>query len=87
MSIDIINNEFYNAYADSFDKIPFEDILIPLFLKYLPASDGDILEIGSGAGDHQNCYSFGRRFWVKMSLPLFQVKYYSYTEIINVAYK
>lgn len=50
MAIDLINNEFYNAYADNFDKIPFENILIPLILKYLPASDCDILEIGSGAG-------------------------------------
>lgn len=26
MTIDLMSNEFYNAYADSFDKIPFEDI-------------------------------------------------------------
>lgn len=50
MSIDLINNEFYNAYADSFDKIPFEDVFIPLLLKYLPFRSSDILEIGSGAG-------------------------------------
>lgn len=42
MSIDLMNNEFYNAYADSFDKIPFEDVLIPLILKHLPASRCDI---------------------------------------------
>lgn len=50
MTIDKINNEFYNAYADSFDKIPFEDVLIPLILKHLSAPYCDILEIGSGAG-------------------------------------
>jgi len=50
MTIDLTNNEFYNAYADSFDKIPFEEVLIPLILKYLPSSPCDILEIGSGAG-------------------------------------
>jgi 2-polyprenyl-3-methyl-5-hydroxy-6-metoxy-1,4-benzoquinol methylase len=50
MTIDLINNEFYNTYADNFDKIPFEDVLIPLILKYLPAFRCDILEIGSGAG-------------------------------------
>lgn len=50
MTIDLMNNEFYNAFADSFDKIPFDDVLIPLVLKYLPTSGCDILEIGSGAG-------------------------------------
>lgn len=50
MTIDLTNNEFYNTFADSFDKIPFEDVLIPLILKYLPATRCDILEIGSGAG-------------------------------------
>lgn len=50
MNIDLLNNEFYNAYADSFDKIPFEDVLIPLILKYLPVVSYDVLEIGSGAG-------------------------------------
>lgn len=50
MTIDLTNNEFYNDYVDSFDKIPFNDILIPLILKYLPTSPCDILEIGSGAG-------------------------------------
>lgn len=50
MNIDLLNNEFYNGYADSFDKIPFEDTLIPLILKYLPSFPCDILEIGSGAG-------------------------------------
>lgn len=50
MTIDLINNEFYNTYADSFDKIPFEDLLISLILKYLPVVPCDVLEIGSGAG-------------------------------------
>jgi 2-polyprenyl-3-methyl-5-hydroxy-6-metoxy-1,4-benzoquinol methylase len=50
MTIDLINNEFYNAYADSFDKIPFADVLIPLILKYLPIPLCEILEIGSGGG-------------------------------------
>lgn len=50
MSIDLTNNEFYNAYADSFDKIPFDGVLIPLILKHLPAFRCAILEIGSGAG-------------------------------------
>ena len=50
MNIDEMNNEFYNTYTDSFDKIPFDEILLPLALKYLPKEDCDILEIGSGAG-------------------------------------
>lgn len=50
MDIDLLNNEFYNAYTNSFDKIPFEEALIPLVLKYLPKSSCDILEVGSGAG-------------------------------------
>lgn len=50
MNIDLLNNEFYNAYAESFDKIPFEDVLVPLILKYLPVASYDILEIGSGTG-------------------------------------
>ncbi len=50
MNIDLMNNEFYNTYADSFDKIPFDEALIPLILKHLPVSRCDILEIGSGAG-------------------------------------
>lgn len=43
-----INNEFYNNSGDSFDKIPFENILPTLLLKY--AVGHEILEIGSGAG-------------------------------------
>lgn len=50
MNKDLMNNEFYNTYADILDKIPFEDILPPLVLKYLPESSCDILEIGSGSG-------------------------------------
>lgn len=50
MSIDLLNNEFYNANADTFDKIPFEDILIPLIINYLPKTYCNILEIGSGTG-------------------------------------
>lgn len=50
MKIDLTNNEFYNSYAESFDKIPFEDVLIPLILKHLPTFPCDVLEIGSGAG-------------------------------------
>lgn len=50
MNLDLMNDEFYNTYADNFDKIPFEDTLIPLILKYLPKARCDILEIGSGAG-------------------------------------
>lgn len=47
---DLINHEFYNAYADDFDKIPFHDVLVPLILKHLPASSCEILEVGSGTG-------------------------------------
>lgn len=50
MNIDLLNNEFYNEYAESFDKIPFEDILTRLILNYLPTTGCNILEIGSGAG-------------------------------------
>ena len=50
MNQDLMNNAFYNAYANDFDKIPFADALIPLVSKYLPKSPCDILEIGSGAG-------------------------------------
>ncbi len=50
MSFDSINNEFYNAYAESFDKIPFEDLLPNLVLKYVSKPGCQILEIGSGAG-------------------------------------
>lgn len=49
MNIDKVNKEFYNLNAENFDKLPFEDILIPLLTKYLPKK-GSILEIGSGAG-------------------------------------
>jgi len=45
-----LNNEFYNEYAESFDKIPFEDVLTRLILNYLPTTGCNILEIGSGAG-------------------------------------
>lgn len=50
MDLDYINQEFYNAYADCFDKIPFEEILTKLVLKYVTKSNCQILEIGSGAG-------------------------------------
>lgn len=50
MYADEINKEFYNANVDNFDKIPFENILIPLLLKYLSKSSCDLLEIGSGPG-------------------------------------
>lgn len=49
MNIDLVNNEFYNEHFELFDKIPFEDNLMPLILKYLTNS-GHILEIGAGAG-------------------------------------
>jgi len=51
--LDTVNNEFYNAYSEHFDKIPFEDVLIPILIKYLPSkvtSQQNVLEIGSGAG-------------------------------------
>lgn len=47
---DRINNEFYDANADRFDKIPFSELLPKLLLKYLSKSPCRILEIGSGAG-------------------------------------
>jgi 2-polyprenyl-3-methyl-5-hydroxy-6-metoxy-1,4-benzoquinol methylase len=50
MNIDLINDEFYNANADRFDKVPFESILIPLILKYFTKPGCNILEIGSGGG-------------------------------------
>ena len=50
MSLDSINKEFYNAYADSFDKIPFEEVLTKLILRYVSEPNSQILEIGSGAG-------------------------------------
>ena len=49
MNLDQTNSEFYNEYSEFFDKIPFEDSLIPLILKHLP-NLGNILEIGAGAG-------------------------------------
>lgn len=49
MNIDQVNNEFYNEYFELFDKIPFEENLTPLILKYLPHA-GNILEIGAGTG-------------------------------------
>lgn len=50
MKSDLLNNDFYNEYFELFDKIPFEEILCPLILKYIPKADCEILEIGSGAG-------------------------------------
>lgn len=50
MNLDHINREFYNAHADSFDKIPFEDVLTKLALRYVTKPNSQILEIGSGAG-------------------------------------
>ena len=50
MNLDSINNEFYNSYAACFDKIPFEEILTKLVLKYVTKPKSQILEIGSGAG-------------------------------------
>ena len=44
MDKEVLNNEFYNAYAENFDKIPFEDILMPLMLKYLPKARCNLLE-------------------------------------------
>lgn len=49
MNPDLINKEFYNLYADHFDKIPFEDVLTKLVLKYVTKPKSQILEIGSGA--------------------------------------
>lgn len=48
MNIEQINNDFYNAPGNSFDKIPFETVLPNLLLKYEVGHD--ILEIGSAAG-------------------------------------
>lgn len=50
MDLDYINQEFYNANADCFDQIPFEEILTKLVLKHVTKSNCQILEIGSGAG-------------------------------------
>jgi 2-polyprenyl-3-methyl-5-hydroxy-6-metoxy-1,4-benzoquinol methylase len=50
VNLDSINNEFYNEYADSFDKIPFEEKLTDLLLKYVSKPKSQVLEIGSGAG-------------------------------------
>lgn len=47
-SVDDINNDFYNTFADSFDKIPFQPMLTDLLLKYQVGNT--VLEIGSGAG-------------------------------------
>ena len=46
--VDKINCDFYNNFADSFDKIPFESTLPGLLLKY--GIGHKVLEIGSGAG-------------------------------------
>lgn len=43
-----VNNAFYNASKDSFNKIPFDSILPELLLKY--AVGKEILEIGSASG-------------------------------------
>ena len=50
MNIDLVNNEYYNTFADIFDQIPFGDILTDLFLKYVLKPQSEILEIGSGVG-------------------------------------
>lgn len=50
MNVDLTNNEFYNLHANNFDKIPFEDMLPALVLRYIPKAGCNILEIGSGAG-------------------------------------
>jgi 2-polyprenyl-3-methyl-5-hydroxy-6-metoxy-1,4-benzoquinol methylase len=50
MDAQAINNEFYNAYFDKFDKIPFEEILPQWILKYVPLSTPHVLEIGAGSG-------------------------------------
>lgn len=42
MNRDLINNKFYNTYANIFDKIPFDEVLRPLVLKYLPEASCDI---------------------------------------------
>ena len=49
MNLECVNKEFYNAYADCFDKIPFNEVLTKQILKYVTKSSR-ILEIGSGAG-------------------------------------
>ncbi len=49
-NFDEINNHFYNTFSDTFDRIPFADILPELFSKYMSKSENHILEIGSGAG-------------------------------------
>lgn len=50
LNIDLLNQEYYNAYADNFDKIPFKDVLPQIILKHLPQARCKVLEIGSGAG-------------------------------------
>lgn len=50
MNGDLLNSEFYNAYCDEFDKIPFEEILRPIIFNYFSKTNGKILEIGSGPG-------------------------------------
>lgn len=47
--MDSVNREFYNTFYDHFDKIPFEEVLTKLFLKYI-TKPNQILEIGSGTG-------------------------------------
>lgn len=49
MDSDNYNNDFYNSYADEFDKIPFGETLTEIIPKYLRVPN-HILEIGSGAG-------------------------------------
>jgi len=49
--IDATNNEFYNSFAENFDKIPFKDVLPGLFLQYVDKSHHHtVFEIGAGAG-------------------------------------
>lgn len=46
-----INNAFYDAFADQFEKIPFEDLITAYFSKYAPQRKGKrVLDIGSGPG-------------------------------------
>lgn len=46
---DLLNNDFYNTFYETFDKIPFEEHLPKIIQKYCPPKSR-ILEIGSGAG-------------------------------------
>lgn len=45
------NNAFYDAFADQFDKIPFDDIITGYFNRYAISARGKkVLDIGSGPG-------------------------------------